>query len=205
MLNSLASSGCLAGCGRDISVLDVPFKLLPEQRTNASRVGRWIPRDDNGALTFQDLARRSCGDSRLAVLKADVDDMGARVAKIAAADPTCEKLRSFSRYLHCFFAEKMQDEAENHWKLIYTVYAGGDDLLLVAPWQIMLDFAGKLAQQFQRGPAREAREYGPLTLSAGITLTPYRVPIRHAVEPGRDAAERSERASGKESLRRPRS
>ena len=33
--------------------------------------------------------------------------------------------------------------------------------------------------QFQHAPARE---YEPLTLSAGITLTPYRVPIRHAVE-----------------------
>ena len=167
--------------GDDIEALGVSFDLLRKPMEGASRVGRWIPRDEknNVPLTFQDLSRQSSGDSRLAVLKADVDDMGVRVGRIAADDPTCVTLRSFSRDLHHFFAEKMQDEAENRWKSIYTLYAGGDDLLLVAPWQVMLDFAGEFVRQFQCGPGRK---YGPLTLSAGITLTPYRVPIRHAVE-----------------------
>ena len=163
-----------------IRALGVAFDLLHEPHTEASRVGCWIPRakGSNLPLTFQALSRHSCGDSRLAVLKADVDDMGVRVGEIAAGDPTCGKLRSFSRALHRFFAERMQDAAQRR-RLIYTLYAGGDDLLLIAPWQLMLDFAGELVHQFQHGPARE---YGPLTLSAGITLTPYRVPIRHAVE-----------------------
>ena len=167
-------------CGGSTRVLGVAFELLPEPQPGASRVGRWIPRakESNLPLTFQDLARHSRGDPRLAVLKADVDNMGVRVAEIAAGDRSCGQLRSFSRALHRFFAEQMQDEAARRWKLLYTLYAGGDDLLLVAPWQVMLDFAAALAQQFQHGPARE---YGPLTLSAGITLSPYRVPIRHAV------------------------
>ena len=166
--------------GGSIGVLGVPFELLPEPQTGASRVGRWIPRakESDLPLTFQDLSRHSRGDSRLAVLKADVDDMGVRVAEIAAGDPSCRQLRAFSHALHRFFAEQIQDEVALRWKLLYMLYAGGDDLLLVAPWQLMLDYAGALAQQFQHGPARE---HGPLTLSAGVTLTPYRVPIRHAV------------------------
>ena len=145
-------------------------------------------------LTFQDLARHSRGDSRLAVLKADVDDMGVRVGEIGASDPSCRRLHSFSRTLHGFFAEQMQDAAARRWPLIYTLYAGGDDLLLVAPWQVMLDFAGELVHQFQIGPAKR---YGPLTLSAGIALSPYRVPIRHAVERAEMLLELAKRERGK--------
>ena len=169
-----------AGQG-SIRALGVAFDLLPARQAQAWRVGRWIPRAkaSNLPLTFQDLSRHSRGDPRLAVLKADVDDMGVRVGKIAAGDPSCGELRAFSRTLHRFFAERMQDAMAQRRRLIYTLYSGGDDLLLIAPWQVMLDFASELVHQFQQGPARE---YGPLTLSAGITLTPYRVPIRHAVE-----------------------
>ena len=164
-----------------IRALGVSFDLRTEPQTGAWRVGRWIPRAKGGnrPLTFQDLSRHSRGDPQLAVLKADVDDMGVRVGEIASSDPSYGELRAFSRTLHRFFAERMQDAAAQRWRLTYTLYAGGDDLLLIAPWQVMLDFAGELAHQFQQGPARK---YGPLTLSAGIALTPYRVPIRHAVE-----------------------
>ena len=164
-----------------LRVLGVAFDLLEERRSGSQRVGRWIPRsrNDNTPLTFQDLARCSRGDRRIAVLKADVDDMGVRIGEIAARDPSSRQLRSFSRTLHRFFVEDMQEVLAQRWPLIYTLYAGGDDLLLVAPWHIMLDFAGDLAQRLQQGPIRK---YGPLTLSAGITLAPYRIPIRHAVE-----------------------
>lgn len=178
----------------EIRVLDVLCELLEEQQEGAWRVGRWIPRAGNMPLTFEELAHRSRGDSRLAVLKADVDDMGIRVGEIAGDDPSFGRLRSFSRALQRFFAEQMQDAAEQRWPLIYTLYAGGDDLLLVAPWQVMLDFAGALAQEFRRGPARE---YGPLTLSAGIALSPYRVPIRHAVERAEMLLESAKRQPGK--------
>ena len=68
--------------------------------------------------------------------------------------------------------------AQSEWRFLYTVCAGGDDLLLVGLWNVILDFAGALAEEFQTGPGRR---YGPLTLSAGIAFTPYRTPIRHAV------------------------
>ena len=177
-----------------IRVLEAPCELLEGREEGVSRVGRWIPRSGPHPLTFEDLARQSRGDPCLAVLKADVDDMGARVGKIASEDSSCRRLRSFSRGLQRFFAEQMQDAAAQHWPLVYTLYAGGDDLLLVAPWQVMLDFAGFLVHEFQHGPARE---HGPLTLSAGIALTPYRVPIRHAVERAELLLECAKRQAGK--------
>ena len=80
--------------------------------------------------------------------------------------------------------------------LIYTIYAGGDDFLLVAPWDTMFDFAGDLRKEFQAGPGQEYQKYG-ITFSAGIHLTPYRVPIRHAAEQAERLLERAKGQEGK--------
>ena len=184
-----------AGKG-SINALGVGFELLETGQSDAWRVGRWIPREPRSgrSLTFEELSWRSRGDSRLAVLKADVDDMGTRVAEIAGADSSYGRLRSFSRALHAFFGERIQDLLSTRWPFVYTLYAGGDDLLLVGPWDIVLDFAGDLVREFQGGPARE---FGPLTFSAGISMTPYRIPIRHAVERAEELLDSAKLQPGK--------
>ena len=177
-------------------VLRVPFELLPSKEPGAWRIGRWVPRDPTSGnpLTFEDLSRRARGDSRLAVLKADVDDMGQRVGEVAGADPSYGRLQRFSRVLHAFFSDRIREMLKDHWPLIYTLYAGGDDLVLVGPWDVTFDFASALAHAFQTGPAAS---HGPLTLSAGIALTPYRVPIRHAVERAETLLDRAKAWPGK--------
>ena len=183
--------------GGQVRALGVAFDNVENRQTPESfRVGRWIPRnpDSGEPLTFQEIAEQSRGDRRLAVLKADVDNMGVRVGQVAGEDPSYDRLRSFSRSLHEFFGKTIQELLAESWPLIYTLYAGGDDLLLVGPWNVVLDFAGSLAREFAAGPARE---YSPLTLSAGITLTPYRVPIRHAVERAEELLESAKQRPGK--------
>ncbi len=179
-----------------MQVLGVGFEPVSDQRPEAFRVGRWIPRHSNSEepLTFQEISEQACGDRRLAVLKADVDDMGVHIGEIASEDPSYRRLRSFSRDLHTFFGEMIQELLAESWPLIYTLYAGGDDLLLVGPWDVVLDFAGALVREFEAGPGPK---YAPLTLSAGITLTPYRVPIRHAVERAEELLESAKHCPGK--------
>ena len=180
----------------ELRVLGVEFELLPSKAPGAWRVDRWVPRDPSvgNPLTFEDLSRRSRGDSRLAVLKADVDDMGQRVGEVARTDPSYRRLRGFSGDLHAFFGDRIREMLKEHWPLIYTLYAGGDDLLVVGPWDVTLDFAGELESAFQSGPATAHR---PLTLSAGIALTPYRVPIRHAVERAEKLLDQAKARPGK--------
>ena len=159
--------------GSSVRALGVAFEELETQTPGSFRVGRWIPRhsDSGEPLTFQEIAEQARSDRRLAVLKADVDDMGVRVGQIAGEDQSYNRLRSFSYSLHEFFGQTIQELLAESWPLIYTLYAGGDDLLLVGPWDVVLDFAGFLTREFEAGPAQE---YSPLTLSAGIALTPYR-------------------------------
>ena len=182
--------------GNSVQALGVGFKHVNNREPESFYVGRWIPRysDTYEPLTFQEIAEQSRSDHRLAVLKADVDDMGVRVGQVAREDQSYNRLRSFSHILHEFFGQTIQEMLEESWPLIYTLYAGGDDLLLVGPWNVILDFAGALVGEFEAGPAQE---YSPLTLSAGIALTPYRVPIRHAVERAEEHLESAKQYPGK--------
>ena len=179
-----------------LRILDVPFELLNSEQPGAQRIGRWIPRktESHDPMTFEELSQRSRGDPRLAVLKADVDDMGLRVGEVANIDPSHRLLHSFSRDLHTFFGDRIQEMTSNRWPLIYTLYAGGDDLLMIGPWNVVLDFVGEVMREFQAGPACD---YGCLTFSAGIALTPYRVPIRHSVERAEELLESAKGRPGK--------
>ena len=182
--------------------MGVEFEPVRDRTPDSFRVGRWIPlgADGRGPLTFEELSDKAQGDNRLAVLKADVDDMGVKVGQIAGQDSPegvpYARLQSFSHNIHTFFVEKVQDMLKESWPLIYTIYGGGDDLLLVGPWNVMLDFAGSLAKEFESGPGRG---YGPLTLSAGVALISYRVPIRHSVERGEKLLEQAKGRDGKNS------
>lgn len=182
--------------GNSVQALGVGFEHVNNQEPEAFSVGRWIPRhsDTGEPLTFQEIAEQARSDHRLAVLKADVDDMGFRVGQIVGEDQSCNRLRAFSYSLHEFLGQTIQELLAESWPLIYTLYAGGDDLLLVGPWNVVLDFAEALAGKFEAGPAQE---YSPLTLSAGIALTPYRVPIRHAVERAEELLESAKQHPGK--------
>ena len=181
--------------GGAVPALGVSFAAAPAGSEAAFRVSRWIPRRDDGrgALLFREIAECGRGDQRLGVLKAVVDDMGVRVGEIAGGDQTYGQLRQFSRALHTFFVDGLQDMLRQSYPLIYTIYAGGDDLLLVGPWDVVLDFVGDLQREFQAGPGQE---YG-ITFSAGVHLAPYRAPIRHAVDQAEELLERAKGREGK--------
>ena len=179
----------------DAEVLGVKFTASHQERPGAFRAGRWVPRQDDGrgGLLFSEIAAKSRGDQRLAVLKADVDDMGMWVGKVAKRDKAYGELRRFSRRLHSFFVDEMQDLLERSYPLIYTIYAGDDDLLLVSPWDNTLDFVRDLQRQFQCGPGQEY----DITFSAGIHLTPHDVPIRYAVDHAEELLEQAKGQEGK--------
>ncbi len=159
--------------------LGVPFAPTTERQPEAFHVARWIPQNSHGEpLTFEEIVNKSRGVRRLAVIKADVDDMGMKVGHIVRNDPSLAGLKVFNRDLDTFFGKTIYNYLKDNWRDIYTIYSGGDDLLMVGPWNTVLDFAGDLRKRFREGPGDK---YG-LTFSAGIALTPYRIPIRHAVE-----------------------
>ncbi|MBN1220826.1 MAG: type III-A CRISPR-associated protein Cas10/Csm1 [Anaerolineae bacterium] len=71
--------------------------------------------------------------------------------------------------------------------LFYIVYAGGDDLLIIGPW----DQTVELAQQLYRDFRVYTCENPNITLSAGITLVKPHFPVQRFVELVGEALEQS--------------
>jgi CRISPR-associated protein Csm1 len=162
------------------------------------RLARHVPRDDRGdAIEFVDLAAGSRGAPMLGVLKADADSLGAAVSATLqrTTDNGAAALRTLSDALDRFFAETLEGEKArpgSPWKRIYTVFSGGDDLLAVGPWNVMLDFAGHVRTLFngQFGPdATNRPSPAPLTISAGVAVIKPKYPVHLAAQQAEDLLE----------------
>jgi len=123
------------------------------------------------------------GQPLLAVLKADVDRLGMLFSNgLEKAKASLSYYISLSRQLNLFFSGLMPNlfldppKGYEDFRNIYTVYAGGDDLLLVGPWRTILKFATYLQNQFRRYVCH----HPDITLSAGISVCHSRFPLSQA-------------------------
>lgn len=153
----------------------------PRDRFMRRRLMAHVPADGNGQpIWFTELAEtHSQGNPLLAVLKADADSLGVRFEHLLNSGGL-DAMHALSDRLDEFFAGRLRRELANRngrWWPIYTIFAGGDDLVMVGPWNLMVDFAGAMRQWF----ADEFRDHG-LTLSAGLELLKPKRPIKPAVE-----------------------
>lgn len=151
---------------------------VPEDRVIRRRLARHIPTDEDGApVLFAELASQSRGDRLLGAMKADVDDLGVAVHRFLQAGGDLGTLGVFSEELDEFFAGRVAEEMRlEPWKAIYTIFAGGDDLLLVGPWNVIIDFAGHIQRAFANTVGKERG----LTLSAGVSFSKPKTPIKFA-------------------------
>ena len=62
---------------------------------------------------------------------------------------------------------------EKDFSKIYTVYSGGDDLLLVGPWETIIYFADELYKKFREFTCNNE----DITLSAGIAIVKPKLPV----------------------------
>jgi len=140
----------------------------------------------------------------LGVLKADVDSLGEAIAATLEREKSdgAQAMRRFSADLDQFFAVTLDQEKQRpqktgeQWELIYTVFSGGDDMLVVGPWNVVLDLAGHMRQLFEQsfGQAASNRDSAnPLTISAGIAIIKPKYPIHFAAA---QADELLDRAKG---------
>lgn len=142
------------------------------------RLARHVPKHQGELIRFSELAQGNEGDNLLAVLKADVDSLGSHFKNLLETKQSFRFLKETSEELDQFFAGRLDNELhKREWHRIYTVFAGGDDLLLVGRWDLILEYAQQVHDLFQK-------QFGPrgLTLSAGIAFAKPKQPIKFAVE-----------------------
>jgi CRISPR-associated protein Csm1 len=123
----------------------------------------------------------------LAVLKADVDRLGLVFGQGLGADRSPARVAQLSRLIDRFFSQVLPALLRARFPNTYTVYAGGDDLLLIGPWREGAGLALALREAF----AAFAASNPNLTLSAGLAFIPAHMPLNRAVE---EAEERLEAA-----------
>ena len=134
------------------------------------------------------------GKPFLAVLKADVDRLGFLFG-FGLRDPndpkkdraTLSRYASLSRMLDLFFTGYLQERLRRDYPQTYTVYAGGDDLLLIGPWRQTIRLATDLRGEFGRYVGGNPN----ITLSAGLALCKANQPLNRTVW---EAEERLEQA-----------
>lgn len=147
------------------------------------RLARHVPVDRGRPVDFREIARHARGDSLLAVLKMDVDHLGKYIGEGLARERSLKWLGRTSRKLDRFFSETLDRElTKPPWDMIYTVFSGGDDLILIGPWDVMIKYAGHV-----HGLVSKEFETENLTISGGIAFFKPNSPVLHAVHQASDA------------------
>lgn len=117
-----------------------------------------------------------CGLEALGIFKADVDNLGVIMGcGLKEERFTLSRLATLSRQLDLFFSCFLPNFIASHreFRDIYTVFAGGDDLFLIGPWNRIVEFAPLLNNRFN-----EYVCFNPnIHLSAGIVLCKPHQPI----------------------------
>lgn len=155
-------------------------------------------------LDFEEIAALSQGDDLLGVLRMDVDHLGA-VFALGVNPPSPSRLAELSGRMDTFFSgwllqrcrlltERWQEELPEEDKrkglvdnAFYLVYAGGDDLMVLGPWNLTLWLAWHIHKDFTRFCGRNPN----MTISAGIVFVKPKFPIHRFAESAGKALEQA--------------
>lgn len=152
---------------------------VSSDRIITRQLNRHIPlTSDNHPMDFSEIAEQSRGDKLLGILKADADSLGVIIDETLKSSGDLSPLGKLSKELDGFFGGTLALELRKpDWKIIYTIFAGGDDLLLIGPWNVIVDFAAHVRQLFQH-------KFGEreMTISAAVAFVKPSRPIKFAAE-----------------------
>lgn len=107
---------------------------------------------------------KACGTAALGVMKADVDNLGRIMGCGIEQGINLARWSAFSRQMNDFLTIFLPVFLKKNCRYAYTVFAGGDDLFVIGPWNDIIEISGSLNDEFRRYCC-----YNPeLHLSAGI-------------------------------------
>lgn len=147
----------------------------------------WVGDYTQKGMTTEEFAKAASGIDRIAVLRADVDNLGrAFVSGFDPAYTTLSRTATFSRMLSLFFKHHINSIlSEGVWSMENTVgkprkativYSGGDDVFLVGAWNDVIELTVDLHDKL------EEYSQGKLTISAGIGVYSAKYPLSVSAE-----------------------
>lgn len=169
----------------------------------------YVAIDNDVIRSFSDIASYSIdksGANILAVLKADVDNLGLIFAcglsekdsngKVTRGRLTFSRTNMLSRLIHNFFSYHLYMIMQEKKLNIYTVFAGGDDLFLVGRYDEVIKTAKILYDEFERFTNKNKE----ITISCGIGFYNDSSPVWFMAEDAESRLENAKhfRAKGQE-------
>ncbi|WP_353683960.1 type III-A CRISPR-associated protein Cas10/Csm1 [Thermodesulfovibrio sp. 3907-1M] len=147
-------------------------------------------------LALQKTEQGMNGVDALGVFKADIDNLGTIFTKgLRPEKRTFSRYAALSRQLNLFFTLYLPYLCKTEFKNIYTIFAGGDDLFLIAPWSEITRFSMRLSEDFYRYCCNNSE----ITLSAGVYITQPETPVLKMAEASEKALEKAKN-SGKNKI-----
>ena len=179
---------------------------------NNPYIGVWMA-DYNKSDNLSELAKKSAGIERIAVMKINIDDLvkafsnGFENSKVKNQNgyTTLSKEAELSNKLSLFFklyVNKILETPEFTMaankkagdRNISVLYSLGDDLLIVGSWEDVVEFAVDLNRSFERFTQ------GTLTLSAGIDIYPKDYPVSVMIRKAKELENLSKNMKGKNTV-----
>jgi len=148
-----------------------------------SYLGNYISQRD-----FEELSMNSCNDKSgngmkmLGILKADIDNLGKIFSIGLNRDNstnynTISRQSTMSRMLDLFFSGYINNIIEENYPDCYILYSGGDDLVIMGPWDQIISSSQKINNEFKRYINNQ-----DITLSAGIFFCSHNYPIFRSIQ-----------------------
>ena len=161
-------------------------------------------KEDEDLLTFEEIANLSVGNKKLAMFKADIDNLGLVFSQSLGKRMSFSRYADLSHLMHYFFSsfyawfvENRQDQNGNFYKeRIYTVFSGGDDLCILGSWDTVMQFA----LDFRKALAQFTNNNSSVTISGGIALVNPNVPVRNIADEAEELLEKSKAKDGKNAI-----
>lgn len=177
-------------------------------------LGDYVSRVNGHIMEFKDFASLSgedekTGISRLGVMRADVDNLGAAfIAGFSDKYATLTRTATLSRQLSLFFKRYINElcagnlngigeegkerfslfsKPKNYSRNVHIVYSGGDDMFLVGAWDDLIELSVDIYRAFRQFTNQK------LSFSAGIGLFHEKCPV---VELARKTGELEDFAKG---------
>ncbi|MCQ2275712.1 MAG: type III-A CRISPR-associated protein Cas10/Csm1 [Bacteroidales bacterium] len=135
--------------------------------------------NDKNVPTFEEMCEND-SFSRMGVLRMDVDNLGSIFQSgIAPERATLSRYAALSRSFDFFFSGYLNTIwRETEPKRSFIVYSGGDDVFIVGSWEVTIQLAKKIKEDFSEFACTNPA----FSLSGGISFVNAKFPIMKAAE-----------------------
>lgn len=143
--------------------------------------------------TFEEIAQSATGNQKLAMFKADIDNLGFLFSMQKSFTAYAELSSMLHFFFSAYFYDFVQKKSWNNKKetcysdVIYTVFSGGDDLCVIGPWDSIMHFAKDFNAELQKFTHNNLN----VTLSAGISVVNDKIPVRTIADMAEKLLEKS--------------